>query len=421
MKKISLFIDCQQWAKALNLLATVVPTKAALPILSDVMLSRDKERNVFIMTVSDSESWLQMDCLDRQGQPFIRLSPEDIKADFERVCIGFRDLKESVASLPTANPLEVTFDYDSRVMRINYQIGEFTMPFEPADEFPKAQEIITKEGIDSGQQTKEMGEPVLRSTMQAEQLLPYMKQAYTCTANDELRPVMNAVALDCFADKVVIVASDGHCMYRRTLDTGVGYLDYQTFPATSSATLLVPKTVMKTLTAAFTDGDVTLTADTQRMKWQGNGITLTCRLIEGRYPNYNSVIPQNPPHQVTLCRNSLKGALRRLSLFANESSNMGILRREGNQINIEASDYDFSRAANERIAIVTDGVTPLPEGFAIGFKIATLLELLDLTQTDNIVLHLSDPSRAALITEEDKASSVVLLIMPMLVNDAPST
>ena len=301
-------------------------------------------------------------------------------------------------------------------MKIVHQTGHMSMPWEEADEFPQAIPAMTPERRNRGEGG---ADPVLRFTMQTDRLLQPMRQAVTCVASDELRPVINGVALDCYVDKMVIVASDGHTLYKRTLgDLGAGWLDYQEFAATESAIVLVPKQALKIAATAFQGCEqVTLTADTQRMEWQSGGICLVSRTIEGRYPNYNSVIPQQNPHRLEIDRLAIRSSLRRISPFASDSSQLGTLRRDGDRLMLSAQDYDFSRAAEEQVTLLNAEDTTLPDGFEIGFKLTTMIELLDLAETDNVILHVADPSRAMLLTEEDKDSSLTLLLMPMLINE----
>ena len=417
MQKTLVTIEQKQLTRVLGTMGNVINPKSALPILADVILSYDKERKVFQLAASDTENWLYIDCVDPQtGEPWIKLIEDAQKDPFTRVAINLRQLKEATAQLPSACLLQVTFTGSDHVMKIVHQTGHMSMPWEEADEFPQAIPAMTPERRDCGEGG---ADPVLRFTMQTDQLLQPMRQAVTCVASDELRPVINGVALDCYVDKMVIVASDGHTLYKRTLgDLGAGWLDYQEFAATGSAIVLVPKQALKIAATAFQGCEqVTLTADTQRMEWQSGGICLVSRTIEGRYPNYNSVIPQQNPHRLEIDRLAMRSSLRRISPFASDSSQLGTLRRDGDHLMLSAQDHDFSRAAEEQVTLLNAENTTLPDGFEIGFKLTTMIELLDLAETDNVILHVADPSRAMLLTEEDKNSSLTLLLMPMLINE----
>jgi DNA polymerase-3 subunit beta len=252
--------------------------------------------------------------------------------------------------------------------------------------------------------------------MAAQELIPVMRRAKTCTADDELRPVMNSVCLDCFIDKMVVVSTNGHVMMKYVLETP-GYMQQVGFPVTESACLLIPKQAMPSVVAAFSGADrLTVSADTQRIQLSTDGVTLVTRCIEGRYPNYESVIPKDSPYRVQMSRDTLKMALRRIQLSANSSSNMATFRADAGAFVISADDYEFSREGSERVPVQqTDAF--LPDGFTIGMKIQNTLELLDLLDEDNICLYFSTPSQAFLLKNESpKAQNVTLLQMPMVVN-----
>jgi DNA polymerase-3 subunit beta len=141
---------------------------------------------------------------------------------------------------------------------------------------------------------------------------------------------------------------------------------------------------------------------------------MVCRLIEGRYPNYNSVIPQNNPYKAIIDRVSLMNTLRRVSVFSNQGSNLIKLEYSENEIHISAQDIDFSISAEERIPCQYQGET-----MKIGFKSSFLIDILANLSSTDVVMELADPSRAGLILpfETDSEEDTLMLIMPMMLND----
>lgn len=398
-------IDQKGLKNALAVLATVVPSKSSMPILGDVLLSYDEKKSTFALTASDGEKWLTIEC-EQKGERFVNMIDDDRKDAFRGVCLNFKDLREAIALLPTGQLLTATFDDASHVMKVDYQIGMFSMPWEECVEYPAAPKVAEQGSVDA----------VLKATLATAQLLPWMKQARCCVASDVLRPVMEAVCLDVNHEGVTVVSSDGHTLYKKVLYIGTGWLAYGNFAADGSAKVLVPKGVLQTLDAAYSQTEeVTLTVDTQRMEWQSEGISLVCRLIEGHYPNYNSVIPKDNPYVVEIDGRSLSGALRRLSLFSNEASNMAVLERDGDKLLIRAEDINYSKKGQEHVAM-NNGDTTMPDGYKIGVKISRMVELLGLVSTDTAVLYFGEPTKAALIKEETKNQDLTLLIMPMALN-----
>lgn len=406
--KTKVTIDQKGLKAALAVLATVVPSKSSLPILGDVMLSYDAQKDMFALTASDGEKWLTLECVNSDGQNYINMMDDDRKDPMRNICLDFKSLREAIALLPTGQLLQVWFDGDAHTMKVDYMLGQFSMPWEESDEFPMAP-AVADQGSQNG---------VLQAVMKTEQLLPWLKQARVCVATDMLRPVMEGVCLDVSHEGIVVVSSSGHTLYKKVLDMGVGgdWLRYGRFDADKSASVLVHKSALQPIDAAFGSSEkLTITVDTQRTEWRTENAVLVTRQIEGHYPNYNSVIPKDNPHVISVDARSLTGALRRISLFAAESIGMATLSREGDKLLVAAEDIDYSKSGSERVAIAAE--TTMPEQKKFGFKIANMIELLSMISTETAILYLSDPSHAVLIKEETNNQDLTLLIMPMLVNE----
>ena len=174
-----------------------------------------------------------------------------------------------------------------------------------------------------------------------------------------------------------------------------------------------PATLLKNLLPKE-QGAVTIEFDERNAVFMLESYRMVCRLIEGRYPNYNSVIPQNNPHKVTVDRQQLIGALRRVSIFSSQASSLIKLRMQENQIVISAQDIDFSTSAEEKIVCSFDGTE-----LSIGFKATYLIEILSNINSEEVILELADPSRAGLIvpSENEENEDLLMLLMPMMLND----
>jgi len=395
------------------MLSPVVNAKMTLPILADVILKYEQERDVFTMTASDSETWITLDCVDKDGQPWMRMIEDDLKDKFTEVAIPFADLKEAVSLLPSAQLLQVWFN--GNVMKVNYGIGEFEMGTEPSETFPQPLPVADKD--------KEGA--LCRFTMDADKLLPPMAAAIESSADDELRMVMNGVCLDVYNDKVIVVGTNGHELFKDVIETGIGggWLDYATFPAfdkntnqPGSAKLLVTKKARKALASAVTGGQITVTADTQRVEFKAQGVCIVARLIEGNFPNYESVIPKDSQYRVTIDCDALRQALRRVQLSANADTNMVELRRDGEAFLVKAVNMDNGRSGQERVEI-HDTDAFLPEKFFIGLKISTAVGILDRIQTDSVVLIMGEPNQPFIYRPDDAHSSRLILQMPMRVEE----
>ena len=232
-----------------------------------------------------------------------------------------------------------------------------------------------------------------------------------CTADDELRPVMNGIFFDITAENLTLVATDAHKLVRyKTTHTSVSVEGEET------VNFILPKkpaTMLKNILPKES-GEVEIRFDNKNAHFKLGNYTMICRQVEGRFPNYNGVIPKNNPFKVIIDRVTILNALKRVSVFANQASNLVKLAISGNLIHISAQDIDFSISAEETISCQFEG-----DPIKIGFKSSFLIEILGNINASDIVMELSDASRAGLILpfENEANEEILMLLMPMLLND----
>lgn len=357
-------------------LSRVINSKNALPILGDFLF--EIENSVLHLTASDSENVMktQLDLIESDG-------------DF-RFAISNHDLLEAVKGF-SEQPITFDVDLEQNLVKITYQNGLFSLPVDNADEFPVAQPISDF--------AKSI---VLPNATLAENI----NRSLFATAQDELRPVMNGIYFDLTPDHLAVVASDGHKLVRNKIFS---------IKSEEPSAFILPKkpaNLLKNLLGKD-GGDVTIRFDERNAEIDfGDGVLL-CRLIEGRYPNYNSVIPQNNPNEVRLDRLSLLAALRRVQPFSNESSNLIRFHVEGTTFQLDAEDYDFSKTATERMTCDYNGMP-----ITIGFKGNAFIEILSNIECPDVLIQLADSSRAGLVlpSEQPENQEIVMLMMPMLIN-----
>jgi DNA polymerase-3 subunit beta len=361
----------------LNALSRVINSKNSLPILADFLF--DIHDNVLYLTASDSENVMKTQ---------LDLTECDASGRF---AIGNHDLLEAVKGF-SEQPITFDVDLQTNLAKISYQNGLFSLPVENADEFPQPQ------GISFG-----ANEIVISNALLAENI----NRTLFATAQDELRPVMNGIYFDLTAECLSIVASDGHKLVRNKIMSIQGQ---------QHAAFILPKkpaSLLKNLLGKD-GGDVTIRFDERNAQINYGEGELICRLIEGRYPNYNSVIPQNNPNQITVDRLGLLAALRRVQPFANDSSNLIRFHVENGRLQLDAEDYDFSKTATERLSCDYNG-----QPMSIGFKGSSFIEILSNFDCNDVIIQLADPSRAGLVlpSEQPEGQDVLMLMMPMLIND----
>ncbi len=361
----------------LTALSRVINSKNTLPILADFVF--EVKDNILYLTASDSENMMNTQ---------VELTENDGNGKF---AIGNHDLQEAVKGF-SEQPITFDVNMEENLAKISYQNGQFSLPVENADEFPQAQEV---------------GEGAHTITIGSDILSDNITRSLFATAQDELRPVMNGIYFDLTPDCLAIVASDGHKLVRNKIFN---------IKSDEPCSFILPKkpaTLLKNMLDK-NSGDVEITFDERNAKIVYSDGVLVCRLIEGRYPNYNSVIPNNNPNQLTVDRTGLLAALRRVQPFSNNSSNLIRFHIENGTLQLDAEDFDFSKTATERMACDYNG-----QSMSIGFKGSAFIEILGNFDCQEVLIQLADPSRAGLVlpSEQPENQDVLMLMMPMLIND----
>ena len=362
----------------LNMLAKVIGSKNSLPIL-----------DCFLFQVANGEMSITASDSDNVIKSTLALTDHDGEGEF---CVPNRVILDALKELPE-QPLH--FDVDAAgeavAIKIVYQNGLYNFTGQNAEEYPR---------------TQSMNDACTTVSLPTEMLINNISRSLFATANDELRPVMNGIYFDLTADALAIVASDGHKLVRSKNFT---------IKSESPSAFNLPKkpaSLLKNILSKDGD-DAIIKFDDRSAEIKFTDGVMRCRLIDGRYPNYNSVIPNNP-NEVTVDRRGLQSALRRVLPFASESSQLIRFHIESGRFEVSSEDIDFSTSAKEQLSCEYNG-SPI----SIGFKGSSLMEILGNITSDNIIIQLADPSRAGIIVpaEQPENEDILMLIMPMLLND----
>lgn len=361
----------------LNILSKVISPKNSINILECFLF--EIQDGKLILTASDNTNMMKCS---------IDINESNANGSF---CVPNRIMLQSVKELAD-QPLTFDVNMDDYSIEICYMNGSYKIIGQSAEEYPRMK------GLDGEATT---------TTIPSEVLANNISRTIFATADDELRMVMNGLYFDLREDYLAIVASDGHKLVRNRI---------YSCKAEIPASFILPKKPAVLLRSVLTTdaSDVTISFNQTNAEIHFADGLLSCRLIEGRYPNYNSVIPQDNPNVVTLDRKALISSLRRIVPFASESTNLIKLRLEYNNIEINAEDVDFAKTARESVACEYGGMP-----MSIGFKGAALTEICNNISSDNIVMELADPGRAGLIcpAEQPEGEDILMLIMPMLLNE----
>ena len=364
-------------ATRISAASRVINPKSTLPILECFLLELDG--NTLTITAADTETVLisSVEVTESEGNG--------------RIAIPARTLLESLKEIPE-QPLTFSINPITLQVTVDYQNGKYNLMGQNPDEYPNN----TLPGADAN--NVEIGGPLLLSGIN-----------YTlfATAEDELRPVMNGIYFDMTENDITFVSSDGHKLVR--FNSTAAHAD-------GRAAFILPKKPAGLLRGLLSreEGVINMTFDKRNATFTMEGYSLTCRLSEGRYPNYNSVIPKQNPFRVVTDRLSLLGAFKRVSVFTSPSSSLVKLHLTDNQVMVSTQDYDFSTSAEETVSCQYDG-----DEMMIGFKANFVIDILSNLPGNEVVIQLADPSRAGILTpaEQSETEDLIMLIMPMMINE----
>ena len=361
----------------LQAVSRVINNKNALPILDDVLF--DLSGNELKLTASD-------------GETTIRTSIEvDGVEGSGKVASAAKLLLETLKEF-SEQPLAFTIDENNFAVSMISQNGTYSFVGVNGNEYPEMP------GTEADAKSLALPANVLQSAIE---------KTIFCTADDDLRPVMNGIFFDIAEDKVTMVATDAHRLVR--------YTNVGAKPGVAASFILPkkPANLLKNLLAKE-ENEVKVTFGVKNARFEFGSTIIVCRQIEGRFPNYNAVIPQGNQNIVTVDRQTFINACKRVAVFANNGTALLRLALSENNIKISAQDIDFSTSAEEVIACDYQG-SPM----AIGFKAPFLIDLLSSIVSADVQLKLADPARAGLIlpAENEENEDVLMLLMPMLLND----
>lgn len=361
--------------KELSKINGVITTNPVVPILEN-----------FLFEIEDKR--LKITASDLQTSMMVEL---EVNAKEEgNVAVPARILLETLRNLPE-QPIGFTVDEDTFAIEISSDIGRYKLAGEDASDFPKVPSISSASAID----------------MPAEVLRSAINNTIFATSNDELRPAMTGVLLTIDDSSTTFVGTDGHRLVRyRRVDVA----------SDESSRIIIPRKAMNLIKTTLPDqnSNVVLEFNNAHAFFRFENIRLVCRLIDEQYPDYENVIPLDNENVITINRLEILSSLKRISIYANKTTNQVRVKITGSEIQISAEDIDFSSEANERLSCKHDG----PD-IEIGFNARFLIEILNTLDTKEIDLKLSNPNRAGLLfpTEMDENEDLLMLAMPVMLSD----
>ncbi|MDE0600143.1 MAG: DNA polymerase III subunit beta [Dokdonia donghaensis] len=360
--------------KQLQVLGGVINTSNTLPILDNFLF--ELGNNSLKISASDLETTM--------------VSTIDVESDSQgSIAVPARLLLDTLKTFPE-QPLTFVKE-DNNTIEISSNHGKYAVAYADGEEFPNAVAL----------------EDPSQTVLNGDVLATAISKTIFASGNDDLRPVMSGVFFQFAKDGLTFVATDAHKLvkYSRT-----------DVSATNEAEFIMPKkplTLLKGILAG-SDSDVTVEYNESNARFTFDNVELICRLIDGKYPNYEAVIPKENPNKLTIDRSQFLNSVKRVSIFSNKTTHQVRLKIAGSELNISAEDIDYSNKAEERLTCAYQG-----DDMQIGFNSRFLSEMLNNLNANEVQLEMSLPNRAGILTPVDgldEGELVTMLVMPVMLN-----
>lgn len=361
--------------KQLQVLGGVINNSNTLPILDNFLFELDGNA----LTVSSS---------DLETTMMAKLNVES--ADAGSIALPARLLLDTLKTFPE-QPLTFT-QHENNTVEISSNHGKYALAYADSDEFPS---VVSLEDPSVVKISGNILSTAISNTIFA-------------TGNDDLRPVMSGVFFQFDIDGLTFVATDAHKLVKYSRTDVV---------AAQKAEFIMPKKPLNLLKGilAITDDEIAVEYNDSNAKFTFDNLELVCRLIDGKYPNYEAVIPKENPNRLTIDRNQFLNSVRRVSIFSNKTTHQIRLKIAGAELNISAEDIDYSNKAEERLTCDYQG-----DDMQIGFNSRFLTEMLNNMNANDVSLEMSLPNRAGILTAVDgldEGEQVTMLVMPVMLNN----
>ena len=372
---MNFIVSSTQLQRQLQTLSGVLNTSNTLPILDHVLFELSPQQ--LKITATDLETTIS--------------ATIQVESTSEgKLAVPARLLLDTVKTFPE-QPL--TFSQaDNNTLEISSEQGKYALAYANADEYPQAVEVVDASIL----------------SIQGNTLATAINNTIFASGNDDLRPVMSGVFFQLSSSGMTFVATDAHKLvkYERT-----------DVVAPETAEFIMPKKPLNLLKSVLVGSkeEVTVNYNNSNVQFSFDDTVVICRLIDGKYPNYEAVIPKENPNVMSINRVQLLNTVKRVSIFSNKTTHQIRLRIAGAELHISAEDIDYSNKAEERLTCSFQG-----DDMQIGFNARFLTEMLTNLSSDEIQLELSLPNRAGIITPVDgldEGEQVTMLVMPVMLNN----
>lgn len=368
-------ISSSELLKQLQIANGAIGSNPVLPILEDFLFKIENKK----LTIGATD-------LETSIATTIEVLADD---DFS-VAIPAKILLDTLKALPP-QPVTFTVNADNWGIEITSSYGKYKLAGENGADFPEIPVPDTVETV----------------KINSQYLLDAISNTVFATSSDELRPAMTGVYFQLDMNKLICVATDAHKLVKYSTHQLAGEV---------STTFIVPKKALNLLKNALPANDgVTLSFNKANAFFTFAGMSLVCRLIDARYPDYNAVIPVDNPNNMVANRADFQNSLKRIAIYANKTTNQVVLDVTDKSLTVSAQDLDFSNEATEQMACVYEGAP-----MKIAFNARFLAEMLGVLGSDEVKMEFSTSSRAGILTpveENNNNREILMLVMPVMLNN----
>ncbi len=360
--------------KNLQQISGVISSNTVLSVLEDFLF--ELQGNTLTLTATDLETMMR-----------VHMYVNDAEGD-GKICIPSKILSEYLKNLPE-QPITFNINEDDLSIEMSSDVGKYRIGGERADDFPKEPA--------PGDTTT--------FTMPSIALVECINKTIFAVSTDTLRPSMTGVFFELDTENITFVATDAHRLvqFRRT-DINCPIKDG----------FVVPKKPLQQLKSTLPADEslLNISYNESHLFVSNETLSLSCRLIDAKFPDYKAVIPIDNPYKLHVNRADFALALRRVSIFANKTTNQVVLDINGNSLQISAQDIDFSYEGKEMLSCQYSG-----EDIKIAFNAKLMVEMVNNIDGTEVVLELSTPSRAGIFRPLEKAEheDELMLLMPLMV------
>jgi DNA polymerase-3 subunit beta len=349
---------------------SVIPTRSTLPILEN-----------FLFEVSGNK--LKIVATDLDTAMSVSVTVKGMKDG--KMAVPAKRLMDTVRALPPGN---ITFAGDGAANKLSLvtENGEYKLTGEPSDNFPTVPEV-------KGETEFPVNYDVLRRLVNT---------TIFAVSNDELRPAMTGIYFQMNGKEVRAVSTDGHRLIR-IIHTGIA-------TGKVKRDIIVPAKAMQSVAKSVSDGECRVALDEKHALFTFGTTSITTRLIEEKYPNYESVIPGDNNKELRLNTAEFLASIRRTSLYASSATHQVRLSLSKNSLVVSAEDADFGSEAKETVKCEYAA-----DAMEIGFNAGYLVDVMNHIETEEAVIQLSNPTRAIIVspgTQKDD-ESIIMLVMPV--------